>query len=72
MGLCNDSLWGYTTDVIWRYRARWIEVAIESPCWNQMLAYYVEGDRGHLMDEAWGQQQFRTVVRGSSCSFHMP
>ena len=37
-----------------------------------MLVYYVEGDRGHLMNEELGKQQFRTVVRGSCCSFHMP
>ena len=72
MGLCNDNLWGYTTDVIYNYRVRWIEAAIVSPCWTTMLVYYVEGDRGHLMGEEVGQQQFRTKVRGTSCSFHMP
>ena len=72
MGLCNDNLWGYTTDVISKYQVRWIETAIVSPCWTTMLVYYVEGDRGHLMGEEVGQQQFRTKVRGTSCSFHMP
>ena len=37
-----------------------------------MLVYYVEGDHGHLMDEELGGQQFRTLLRGSCCSFHMP
>ena len=71
MGLCNDNLWGYTTDVISKYQVRWIETAIVSPCWTTMLVYYVEGDRGHLMGEEVGQQQFRTKVRSTSCSFHM-
>ena len=37
-----------------------------------MIVYYVEGDSGHLMDEEIGKQQFRTVVRGSCCSYQMP
>ncbi len=32
MVLCNDNLWGYTTDLIAKYRVRWIEAAIVSPC----------------------------------------
>ena len=37
-----------------------------------MIVYYVEGDGGHLMLEKAGNQQFRTVVRGSCMSYHMP
>ena len=37
MGLCNDNFWGYTTDIITKYRVRWIELAIVSPCWTTML-----------------------------------
>ena len=51
MVLCNDNLWGYTTDLIAKYQVRWIEMAIVSPCWTSMLVYYVEEDRGHLMNE---------------------
>ena len=43
-----------------------------SPCWNQMIVYYVEEDSGHLMHEVTGAQKFRTVVRGSCCSYQMP
>ena len=71
-GLCNDNFWGYTTSIIARYGVRWIEAAIVSPCWTSMMCYYVEGDRGHLMNEEVGQQKFRTMVRGSCCSFQMP
>ena len=72
MALCNDNFWGYTTDIIAKYRVRWIEAAIVLPCWTMMLVCYVEGDRGHLLNEEVGKQSFRTRVRGSACSFHMP
>ena len=72
MVLCNDNFWGYTTDILYRYQVRWIEAAIVNPIWTTMLVYYVEGDYGHLMNEEMGQQKYRTVVRGSCCSFHMP
>ena len=67
MGLCDDNFWGYTSDIIYKCRVRWIEAAIVSPCWTTMLVYYVEGDHGHLMNEELGDQQFRTLVRGSCC-----
>ena len=37
MGLCNDNLWGYVTDIIAKYQVRWLEAAIVSPCWTSML-----------------------------------
>jgi len=72
MSLCNDNFWGYTCDLIAKYQVRWIEAAIVSPCWTNMVVYYIEGDYGHLMNEELGQQRFRTVVRGSPISFLMP
>lgn len=72
MVLGNDNFWGYTTDIIYRYQVRWIETAVVSPIWTTMLVYYVEGDYGHLYDEEVGRQRFRTAVRGTCCSFHMP
>ena len=72
MVICNGNFWGYTTDLIAKYQVRWIEMATVNPCWTSMLVYYVEEDRGHLMNEEVGQQKFRTVVRGSCCSFAMP
>ena len=56
MALSNDNFWGYTTDIITRFQVRWIEAAIVTPCWTNMLVYYVEGDRGHLMNEQLGKQ----------------
>ncbi len=72
MELCNDHFWSYTTEIIVKYKVRWIEAAIVSPVWTSVLVYYVEGDRGHLMNEVVGQQRDRTVVRGGCMSFQMP
>ena len=37
-----------------------------------MLIYNVEGDFGHLMLEQWGQQSFRSAVRGTGYSVALP
>ena len=70
--LCNDNFWSYTTEIIVKYKVRWIEAAIVSPVWTSVFVYYVEGDLGHLMNEVVGQQRNRTVVRGGCMSFQMP
>ena len=72
MGLCNDNFWSYTTNILSTLNVRWIEAAIVNPYWTKMLIYYIEGDRGHLMNELMGQQESRTVVRGSACTYQMP
>ena len=72
LGLCNDNFWGYTTSLLNTLNVRWIEAAIVNPYWTTMLVYYIEGDRGHLMDEVMAQQRSRTVVRGSACTYQMP
>ena len=72
MVLANDNLWGYTSDLIYRFKVTWLEAAIVQPCWTTMMVCYVEGDHGHLMGEELLQQQFRTRVRGTAHSFHMP
>ena len=65
MGLANDNWWGYTTEILWKYQVRWIELAIASPCFTSMMVLYVEGDYGHLMNEVVGKQQNRTIIKGS-------
>ena len=72
MALCNDNFWGYTTSIIFKYKVRWIEAAIVSPCWTSMLCFYVEGDYGHLMTEELGGKSYRTMVKGTCFSVHMP
>ena len=70
--LANDNFYGFTTDTIVKYGARWIELAAASPILNCIVCYYVEGDRGHLLDENVFQRQNPINVRGNAYSFAMP
>ena len=72
MVLANDNFWGYTSDVIYKYGVTWLEAAIVQPCFTSILVCYVEGDYGHLIGEELHQQKFRTKVRGTAHSSHMP
>ena len=72
MVLANDNFLGYTTDIIARYGVRWIELAAASPVLNCIVCYYVEGDRGHLLDEQAFQRRNAINVRGNAYSFAMP
>ena len=51
MVLANDSWWGYTSCLLFKYQVTWLEAAIFQPCWTSMLVCYVEGDEGHLLGE---------------------
>ena len=70
--LANDNFWDHTTAILFKHNVTWLELAVASPCWTSLVVYYVEGDRGHLLNERFAQQQWRTRVRGSACSFNMP
>ena len=72
MSLCNDNFWGYTADIIYKYGVTFLEAAIVQPVWTSILVCYVEGDFGHLLGEEMHQPKYRTRVRGSAHSFHMP
>ena len=48
MALANDHLWGYTTDIITKFKVRWIEMAAVLPMWTNMIVYYVEGHEGNV------------------------
>ena len=50
MALGHDCYWGYTTDLIVRFKVRWIEIAAVLPMWTHMIVYYVEGHEGHVMN----------------------
>ena len=72
MALANDNFWDYTCDIIYKYKVTYLEAAIVQPCWTSLLVCYVEGDYGHLYNEALHQQNYRTRVRGTAHSFEMP
>jgi len=70
--LANDNWYGYVNRVVVEEQVHWIEMAVVLPFWNNMVVYYVEGDRGHLMGEQIGGQRHRWGVRGNCFSYHMP
>ena len=70
--LANDNFYGFPEDTIVRYGVRWIELAAASPILNCIICYYVEGDRGHCMDEKVFQRKEGMNVRGNAYSFAMP
>ena len=72
MALANDNMWGYISPIIMKYKVRWIEMAAVLPYWTTMIVYYVESDRGHLMNEVLKENQHRTCVRGQAFSYIMP
>ena len=49
--LANENFYGLTDEDLVKHRVRWIECAAASPVLTCLTAYYVEGDRGHLLDE---------------------
>ena len=72
MALASDNFIGYTYDTILRYKVKWIEAAAAQPAWTTMMCFYIEGDRGHLLEEIMFESSFMTVVRGNVHSYHMP
>ena len=64
--------WGYATDIIYKYRVRWIESAAACPVFTCLITYYVEGDRGHLMNVEHHRPNRAYAVRGNVYSFYMP
>ena len=70
--LVNDTYIGYTYDIIVRYKVRWIEAAAALPAWTSMLCFYIEGTKGHFMEEHCLASMYSKVVRGNMFSYHMP
>ena len=70
--LANDNFYGFVDPIILKYGVRWIELAAASPILNCIVCYYVEGDRGHLLDENVMQRKNPINVRGNAYSFAMP
>ena len=70
--LANDNFYGFTDADLVKHRVRWIECAAASPVLTCLISYYIEGDRGHLMNEQVFQRTDPLVVRGNAYSFQMP
>ena len=70
--MTNDNFFGYPTDIIYKYKVRWIECAAACPFFTSLINYYVEGDKGHLLNEKMHRGRHPVAVRGNVYSFHMP
>ncbi len=72
MAIPNDDFHGYSSDLLTRWKVRWIEAAVAMPLWTILMIYYVEGDKGHLREEDTMDQKRRTGARGNAVSYHLP
>ena len=72
MALANENMWGYVASIVTQYQVQWIEMAAVLPYGTCIIVCYVEGDRGHLMNEIHKENQHSTAVHGHALSFTMP
>ena len=70
--LTNDNWYGYPWNFLYEEKVRWIEAAAASPVWTSIVIFYIEGDRGHLMEEELHRGEVRAAARGNISSFSMP
>ena len=70
--LANDNWFGYPTELLYTYEVRWIEAAAASPVWTSVINYYLEADRGNLIEDHLHRPEHRTAIRGNVSSFSIP
>ncbi len=70
--LANDNFYGFPEADILKYRVRWIELVAASPVLTCLIAYYIEGDHGHVLDERVFQRTNTLNIRGNAYSFQTP
>ena len=70
--LANDNLFGFALDIVYKYKVRYIECAAASPLSTALIAYYVEGNKGHMLNVRQHKPQRAYAIRGNIYSFHMP
>ena len=63
--IANDNFIGFVSSFWESHRPRWIEMAAATPVWTSLMAFYVEGDKGHLMNN-----QAKRVQNTLSLSIH--
>ena len=57
---------------MYKYKVRYIECAAASPIFTALITYYVEGNKGHMLNVRQHKPQRAYAVRGNVYSFHMP
>ena len=70
--LANDNLFGFALDIVYKYKVRYIECAAASPLFTALITYYVERDKGHMLNVRQHKPQRAYAVRCNAYSFHMP
>ena len=70
--LANDNFFGFALDIVYKYKVRYIECAAASPLFTALITYYVEGDKGHMLNVRQHKPQRAYACRGNVFSFHMP
>ncbi len=67
--LANDNYKGYAHEFIVRNQVRWIEAVTACPHFSVLMTYYIEGQKGHIMEEKLGEQRRTYGSRGNLFSF---
>ncbi|CAK9031745.1 unnamed protein product [Durusdinium trenchii] len=70
--LANDNWYGYPLELLYTEKVRWIEAAAACPVWTSVVAYYLEADRGHLLEESLHRAEHRSAICGNVSSFSLP
>ena len=70
--LCNDNFYGYPAELLYQHRVRWIETAAASPLWTSMVSFYLEADRGHVLEEPVHRAEHRLAIRGNISAVSLP
>ena len=70
--LSNDNFYGYPAGLLYQHRVRWIETAAASPLWTSMVRFYLEADRGHVLEEPVHRAEHRLAIRGNISAVSLP
>ena len=60
------------TSVLYQCKVRCIEAAAACSIFTALICYYIEGDRGHLLNAQLHKPERGYAVRGNVYNFHMP
>ena len=70
--LANDNWYGYPLELLYTHKVRWIEAAAACPLWTSPICFYLEADRGHIMEEELHRADHRIAIRGNVSAVSMP
>ena len=70
--LTNDNWYGYPLELLYSHKVRWAEAAAACPVWTSLVCFYVEADRGHILEEALHRADHRIAIRGNVSAVSLP